>query len=117
MRENEEATLGTLSVYRKIVDSCIEQHHGRFVNSAGDSVVAEFASVVEAVNCAVQIQTALKAENANLPPARRMEFRMGVNLPQSRPLPRPHHPAPRCLNSRQCEGKILTASNMAARRG
>src|SRR5208282_6098888 len=51
-----------------------------FVNSAGDSVLAEFASVVGAVNCAMDIQTALKAENAKLPPERRMEFRIGVNL-------------------------------------
>jgi adenylate cyclase len=80
MGENEEATLRTLSSYRKLIDSLIEQHHGRFVNSAGDSVLAEFASVVNAVQCAVEIQTTLKAENANLPPERRMEFRIGVNL-------------------------------------
>src|SRR5713101_7032056 len=80
MGENEEATLRTLTSHRKLIDSQIDQHHGRFVNSAGDSVLAEFASVVEAVNCAVEIQTELKAQNANLPPARRMEFRIGVNL-------------------------------------
>src|SRR5713226_6704837 len=80
MGENEEATLLTLSSHRKLIDSLIEQHHGRFVNSAGDSVLAEFASVVNAVHCAVEIQTTLKAENANLPPDRRMEFRIGVNL-------------------------------------
>jgi adenylate cyclase len=75
MGENEEATLRTLSSHRKLIDSLIEQHHGRFVNSAGDSVLAEFASVVNAVQCAVEIQTTLKAENASLPPERRMEFR------------------------------------------
>src|SRR5258708_912462 len=80
MGENEEATLRTLSSHRKLIDSLIEQHHGRFVNSAGDSVLAEFASVVNAVQCAVDIETTLKAENANLPPERRMEFRIGVNL-------------------------------------
>jgi adenylate cyclase len=80
MGEDEEATLHTLTSHRKIIDSQIEQHHGRFVNSAGDSVLAEFASVVEAVNCAVDIQTELMAENANLPAERRMEFRIGVNL-------------------------------------
>src|SRR5712664_3750184 len=80
MGEDEEATLRTLSSHRKLIDSLIEQHHGRFVNSAGDSVLAEFASVVNAVQCAVEIQTTLKAENANLPPDRRMEFRIGVNL-------------------------------------
>ncbi len=80
MGEDEEATLRTLSSHRKLIDSLIEQHHGRFVNSAGDSVLAEFASVVNVVQCAVEIQTVLKAENANLPPERRMEFRMGINL-------------------------------------
>jgi adenylate cyclase len=80
MGENEEATLRTLSSHRKLIDSLIEQHRGRFVNSAGDSVLAEFASVVNAVQCAAEIQTTLKAENANLPPDRRMEFRIGVNL-------------------------------------
>lgn len=80
MGENEEATLATLTSYRKKIDNLIEQHRGRFVNSAGDSVLAEFASVVEAVNCAVEIQGTIGADNANLPPARRMEFRVGVNL-------------------------------------
>jgi adenylate cyclase len=80
MGEDEEATLHTLTSHRKLIDSQIEQHHGRFVNSAGDSVLAEFASVVEAVNCAVDIQSGLKAENASLAPERRMEFRIGVNL-------------------------------------
>jgi len=80
MGEDEEATLRTLTSYRKLIDSQIEQHHGRFVNSAGDSVLAEFASVVEAVNCAVEIQTGLKEENGKLTPERRMEFRIGVNL-------------------------------------
>src|SRR5229473_3568392 len=80
MGEDEEATLRTLSSHRKLIDSLIEQHRGRFVNSAGDSVLAEFASVVNAVQCAVEIQTTLKGENANLPPERRMEFRIGVNL-------------------------------------
>jgi adenylate cyclase len=80
MGEDEEATLRTLSAHRKIVDSSIEQHHGRFVNSAGDSVLAEFASVVNAVQCAVDVQNMLTTENANLPSDRRMEFRIGVNL-------------------------------------
>ena len=68
MGDDEEATLRTLSSHRKLIDSLIEQHRGRFVNSAGDSVLAEFASVVNAVQCAVEIQSALKAENAPLPP-------------------------------------------------
>ena len=80
MGEDEEATLRTLSSHRKLIDSLIEQHHGRFVNSAGDSVLAEFASVVNAVQCAVEIQTTLKSENASTPPDRQMKFRIGVNL-------------------------------------
>jgi adenylate cyclase len=80
MGENEEATLRTLSSYRKLIDPLIDQHHGRFVNSAGDSVLAEFASVVNAVQCAVEIQSTLKPENEKLPPERWMEFRIGVNL-------------------------------------
>ncbi len=70
--ENEEATHRTLTSHRKLIDALIEQNRGRFVNSAGDSVLAEFASVVNAVQCAVDIQTTLKAENANIPPERRM---------------------------------------------
>jgi adenylate cyclase len=80
MGQDEEATLRTLTSHRKIIDSQIEGHHGRFVSSAGDSVLAEFASVVEAVNCAVEIQTGLKAENAGVASDLRMEFRIGVNL-------------------------------------
>jgi len=79
MGGNEEATVSTLNSYRNIIDSLIARHRGRFVGSAGDSVLAEFASVVEAVQCAVEIQDTLKAENQNLPPERRMEFRIGVN--------------------------------------
>src|SRR6266852_9635522 len=77
MGDDEEATLRTLSSHRKLIDSLIEQHRGRFVNSAGDRVLADFASVVNAVQCAVEIQTTLKAENASFPPERRMEFRIG----------------------------------------
>src|SRR5215471_13189707 len=80
MGDDEEATFRTLASHRKIIDSLIEQHHGRFVNSAGDSVLAEFASVVNAVQCGIEIQAALKTDNANLPPNRRMEFRIGINL-------------------------------------
>src|SRR3989475_8609454 len=68
MGEDEEATLHTLTAYRRVMDTLIEQHRGRVVGSAGDSLLAEFASVVDAVECAVAIQTRLKAENAHLPP-------------------------------------------------
>src|SRR5216683_1730934 len=80
MGDDEEATFRTLTAHRKIIDGLIEFHHGRFVGSAGDSVLAEFASVVNAVECAREIQSTLKAENASLPPERRMEFRIGINI-------------------------------------
>src|SRR5262245_41942144 len=80
MGEDEVGTLRTLTAYRKIIDTLIEQHRGRIVGTAGDSVLAEFASVVDAVQCAVVIQTTLKVENANLPSDRKMEFRIGINL-------------------------------------
>jgi adenylate cyclase len=79
MGADEEATLRTLSSYRKLIDNLIERHHGRFVTSAGDSILAEFTSVVAAVNCAVDLQNVIKAENSNLSPDRRMEFRVGIN--------------------------------------
>src|SRR5580698_2231604 len=78
MEEDEEATLRSLTSHRKLIDSEIEQHHGRFVNSAGDSVLAEFVSVVEAVNCAVDIQAGLESGNASILSERRMEFRNWV---------------------------------------
>ncbi|HEV8713044.1 MAG TPA: adenylate/guanylate cyclase domain-containing protein [Candidatus Binatia bacterium] len=80
MGEDEEATLRTLTVHRQAIDFLIRQHRGRVVGSAGDSVLAEFASVVDAVQCGVEIQARLKSENAHLPTNRRMEFRVGVNL-------------------------------------
>jgi adenylate cyclase len=80
MGVDEEATLATLNTYRQVIDSLIVQHHGRFFGSAGDSVIAEFPSVVEAARCAVDIQASLQAKNADLSPERRMEFRIGINL-------------------------------------
>ena len=80
MGEDEEATLHTLTACREIIDPLIHQHRGRIVGTAGDSVLAEFASVVDAVRCAVEIQQQLKAKNTDLPTQRRMEFRIGINL-------------------------------------
>src|SRR5215831_3034998 len=80
MGDDEEATFRTLASHRRIIDGLIEQHHGRFVNAAGDSVLAEFASVVNGVQCGLEIQTALAAENASLSVDRRMQFRIGINL-------------------------------------
>ncbi|MBI3302542.1 MAG: adenylate/guanylate cyclase domain-containing protein [Deltaproteobacteria bacterium] len=80
MGADEVATLRTLTAYRELLLTLIRQHRGRAVGSAGDSLLAEFASVVEAVQCAVEIQRELKARNAELPSDRRMEFRLGINL-------------------------------------
>jgi adenylate cyclase len=80
MRKDEEATLRTLTSHRKVIDSLIARHRGRIVGTAGDSVLAEFASVVDAVQCAVVIQTSLKEKNIALPSERQMEFRIGINL-------------------------------------
>ena len=80
MGEDEELTLRTLNTYREAMGSFIQQYRGRIVGTAGDSVLAEFASVVDAVQCAVEIQQVLRAKNALLPETRRMEFRIGINL-------------------------------------
>src|SRR5437870_8474472 len=80
MGEDEEATIRTLTAYRTVLATFIVQHHGRVVDSPGDNLLAEFASVVDAVRCAVEIQQDLKARNAELPDQRKMEFRIGLNL-------------------------------------
>jgi len=80
MGEDEEWTLRTLNTYKEVMGSLIQQHRGRVVGSAGDSVLAEFGSVVDAVQCSVEIQQVLRAKNAVVPENRRMEFRIGINL-------------------------------------
>ncbi len=80
MDADEEATLRTLIAYRQIIDGLVTSHRGRVFGAAGDSVIAEFASLVEAVRCAVEIQRDLEKSNADLPEHRRMRFRIGVNL-------------------------------------
>jgi len=80
MGEDEEATIRTLTFYRQQMTTTIQWHRGRVVDSPGDNLLAEFGSVVDAVQCAVVIQTTLRAENANLAQHRRMEFRIGINL-------------------------------------
>ena len=80
MGEDEEATIRTLTAYREVMATLIQQRHGRVVDSPGDNLLAEFASVVDAVRCAVEIQQELKAQNAELPAQRKMEFRIGINL-------------------------------------
>ena len=80
MGADEEATLRTLQEYKEVMASSIQHHRGRIVGTAGDSVLAEFASVVDAVECAVEIQQVLRAKNGLLPEDRRMDFRIGINL-------------------------------------
>ena len=80
MGEDEEGTIRTLKAYKEMMVGFIEQHRGRVVGTAGDSVLAEFVSVVDAIRCAVEIQEEFKDRNKELPENRRMEFRIGVNL-------------------------------------
>ena len=80
MARDERATLERLTRYRNIMDSQFARHEGRMVNTWGDAIIAEFASVVEAVRCAVEIQDAIGAENRSLPQDEQMWFRIGINL-------------------------------------
>ena len=80
MREDEEATVHTLTTYRTAMTHLIQQYRGRVVDSPGDNILAEFTSVVDAVNCGVEIQRELAERNADLPENRRMRFRIGINL-------------------------------------
>ena len=80
MREDEEATVRTITTHRAAMTHIIEQYRGRVVDSPGDNILAEFTSVVDAVNSAVEIQRELAERNAELPDSRRMRFRIGINL-------------------------------------
>jgi adenylate cyclase len=80
MGEDEVGTIRTLNAYKEIITGLIQHHHGRVVDAPGDNLLAEFGSVVDAVQCAVEIQRELKTRNTELPENRKMEFRIGVNL-------------------------------------
>ena len=80
MGEDESGTHQALSEMRRAVDPLITDHGGRIVGTAGDSLLADFASVVDALDCAVAIQQAAVVLNEPIPPARRLELRIGVNL-------------------------------------
>ena len=80
MADDEDATVRTISAYRDLIMLLIRQSNGRVVDSPGDELLAEFPSAVDAVRCAVEIQRVLRARNAELPTARRMEFRLGLDL-------------------------------------
>jgi adenylate cyclase len=80
MGEDEKGTVRTLNTYKEVMTGLIQHHHGRVVDAPGDNVLAEFASVVDAVECGVEIQKELKTRNGEFPENRRMEFRIGINL-------------------------------------
>lgn len=80
MHADEEATLATLSNHRYVIDNLIAAAGGHITSTAGDSVLAEFASVVEAVVCAVEIQRSLASANELQPASRHMLFRIGINV-------------------------------------
>ena len=80
MSENEEATVSTITSYREVLTTLIQQHNGKVLDSPGDNLLAEFVSVVDAVQCAVAVQKEIKARNDELPENRRMQFRIGINL-------------------------------------
>jgi len=80
MGDDEEATVRTITAHREVMTGLIQGNNGRVVDAKGDNLLAEFASVLEAVRCAMVIQKELKVRNADLPEHRRMEFRIGINL-------------------------------------
>ena len=80
MAEDEADTVKTIATYREVMTSLIKQHRGHVVDSPGDNVLAEFSSVVDAVQCAVAVQNEFQTRNAELAENRRMEFRIGINL-------------------------------------
>jgi adenylate cyclase len=80
MGEDEESTVRTITAYREVMTTLIRQHNGKVVDSPGDNLLAEFASVVDAVQCAVAVQKEISARNTELPENRKMQFRIGINL-------------------------------------
>src|SRR5512135_1651853 len=80
MGEDEERTVRVFRGHRAIFESLVAEHRGRIFNTAGDALLAEFSSAVEAVRCATDIQAALRTRNEHLDPAERMQFRIGINL-------------------------------------
>src|SRR6266496_1251295 len=81
MGVDEEGTLAALKAYRrKLIDPKIAEHRGRIVKTTGDGVLVEFASAVDAVHCAVDIQRAMAERTADIPEDRRIEFRIGINV-------------------------------------
>jgi len=80
MGEDEEQTLRVFRGHKKVFESVVAMHNGRIFNTAGDAILAEFPSAVEAVRCATDIQAALRTRNDQLAPSRQVRFRIGINL-------------------------------------
>jgi adenylate cyclase len=80
MGEDEESTVRTLTAYREVMATLIQQHNGKVLDSPGDNLLAEFVSVVDAVQCSVAVQKEINARNTELPENRKMQFRIGINL-------------------------------------
>ena len=80
MAEDEERTLQTFRAHKEVFEKLVQLHRGRVFNTAGDAILAEFTSAVEAVRCATEIQAALRTRNDQLPSAHQVNFRIGVNL-------------------------------------
>src|SRR5438477_2821636 len=81
MGEDEEGTLAALKGHRReLLDPKIAEHRGRIVKTTGDGLLAEFASVVDAVRCAVEVQRQMAERNTGVPAGQRIEFRVGINL-------------------------------------
>ncbi len=80
MGQDEVGTMRTLTAHREVMDGLIKEHRGRIANTAGDSVLAEFPSVVEAVTCAVEVQKKLREKNEGVPEERQLRFRIGIHV-------------------------------------
>lgn len=78
--DDVQSTVRTLTAYRALMAQAVARHGGRVVDTAGDSFLAEFATIARAVRCAVALQQELSRHNAGLPPGRRVEFRVGIDL-------------------------------------
>ena len=80
MGQDEAGTMRALTAHREVMDRLIAQHRGRIANTAGDSVLAEFPSVVDAVRCAVEVQEQLRERNEGVPEDKQLRFRIGVHV-------------------------------------
>src|SRR5215472_1530183 len=81
MGASEERTLAQLKAHRRVlIEPKISEHRGRIVNTTGDGMLVEFASVVDALRCAIEIQRGMVERNKVVAPAERIEFRLGINV-------------------------------------